>query len=697
MSDTLLIELLTEELPPKSLQNLSQVFAQTVSEGLREEGFLAPDSVVTAYATPRRLAVAVSKVAGKAPDQEVVFKGPSVKAGLDAEGNPTQALMGFAKKQGVAIDALERIQDGKNEAFAYWGMVTGNLLAASLEGKVQAALKKLPVAKMMHWGDSDIEFVRPVHGLIMLHGNEVVPGDVLGLKSSRLTRGHRFLGEGEITLQNAAEYESTLATRGKVIADFEQRKALIREKLQAQAGEGHVVWDEALLNEVTALVEFPVVYAGEFSQDFLSVPQECLIISMKQHQKYFPLVDAKGTLLPRFLVVSNLETPDPQHIIHGNERVLRARLSDAKFFYDQDRKIRLEDRVPKLENVVYHNKLGSQLDRVHRLRKLAGEIARKLGAQAEHAERAAYLCKGDLLADMVGEFPELQGLMGQYYARNDGEPEVVAQSIEAHYHPRFAGDSLPQENIGACVALADKLDTLVGIYGVGLIPTGDKDPFGLRRHALGVLRILAEMALPLDLLDLLQLAKSQFAGEVLADSVATDVHGFMLERLKHYLRELAKNDAQAEEGFTVDEIESVVSQRPTRIDLVMPRLKAVQAFRKLPESESLAAANKRIQNILKKTEVPSGEVDIALLQESAERALFEAVNRVKPAVSSCMQNRDYTDALSVLAGVRSEVDTFFNEVMVMADEPLIRNNRLTLLNELGTLMNQVADISKLAG
>ncbi|TCV84706.1 glycine--tRNA ligase subunit beta [Sulfurirhabdus autotrophica] len=697
MSDTLLIELLTEELPPKSLQNLSQVFAQTVSEGLREEGFLAPDSVVTAYATPRRLAVAVSKVAGKAPDQEVVFKGPSVKAGLDAEGNPTQALMGFAKKQGVAIDALERIQDGKNEAFAYRGMVTGNLLAASLEGKVQAALKKLPVAKMMHWGDSDIEFVRPVHGLIMLHGNEVVPGDVLGLKSGRLTRGHRFLGEGEITLQNAAEYESTLATRGKVIADFEQRKALIREKLQAQAGEGHVVWDEALLNEVTALVEFPVVYAGEFSQDFLSVPQECLIISMKQHQKYFPLVDAKGTLLPRFLVVSNLETPDPQHIIHGNERVLRARLSDAKFFYDQDRKIRLEDRVPKLENVVYHNKLGSQLDRVHRLRKLAGEIARKLGAQAEHAERAAYLCKGDLLADMVGEFPELQGLMGQYYARNDGEPEVVAQSIEAHYHPRFAGDSLPQENIGACVALADKLDTLVGIYGVGLIPTGDKDPFGLRRHALGVLRILAEMALPLDLLDLLQLAKSQFAGEVLADSVATDVHGFMLERLKHYLRELAKNDAQSEEAFTVDEIESVVSQRPTRIDLIMPRLKAVQAFRKLPESESLAAANKRIQNILKKTEVPSGEVDIALLQESAERALFEAVNRVKPAVSSCMQNRDYTDALSVLAGVRSEVDTFFNEVMVMADEPLIRNNRLTLLNELGTLMNQVADISKLAG
>ena len=402
---------------------------------------------------------------------------------------------------------------------------------------------------------------------------------------------------------------------------------------------------------------------------------------------HFPLLDREGKLLPKFLVVSNLKTADPQHIIHGNERVLRARLSDAKFFFEQDQKTKLETRTPKLANVVYHNKLGTQLERVTRIQKLAAEIALQLGANSEHAARAAYLCKADLLTGMVGEFPELQGLMGQYYARLDGEPEAVAQAIEAHYRPRFAGDDLPADNIGAAVALADKLDTLVGIYGVGLIPTGDKDPFGLRRLALGVLRMLIEMPLPLDLVQLLQRARAQFGTEQLADSVALDVHGFMLERLKHYLRE---------RGFEPDEIEAVVSQSPARIDLVMPRMEAVREFKALPEAEALASANKRIQNILKKAEAVAQAPDLALFTEDAERALFEAVTQLAPVVNSLVANEDYTDALRELAGVRAQVDRFFDQVMVMADEPLIRHNRLALLKALGDLMNQVADISKLA-
>ena len=530
--------------------------------------------------------------------------------------------------------------------------------------------------------------MRPVHGLIMLHGAKIIAGEVLALKSGNHTLGHRFLSKGEIVISHADQYEKTLQEQGSVVASFDQRMNEIKAGLAQAAGDAILAEHAALLPEVAALVEYPVVYGGTFNPEFLSVPQECLILSMQQHQKYFPLLDKAGALLPRFLMVSNLKTDDPAQIIHGNERVLRARLADANFFFEQDKKTSLADRVPKLANVVYHNKLGSQLERVNRIKKMAGEIARQLGANAEFAERAAYLCKADLLTDMVGEFPELQGVMGQYYARHDAEPEAVAQAIEAHYHPRFAGDRVPQDNIAASVALADKLELLVGIYGIGLIPTGDKDPFGLRRHALGILRILAESALPLDLSQLLQLVASQFPSNILADNVVDDVQGFMLERLKNYLRD---------KHFGPNEIEAVVSQSPTRIDLVMPRLQAVQAFLKLPEAPALAAANKRIQNILKKTDAASGQPDLALLQEPAEKALFEAVNRFKPIVESCERNGDYAAALSTLAGARAEVDTFFNEVMVMADEPLLRNNRLALLKSLGELMNQVADISKLAG
>ncbi|MCL4470771.1 MAG: glycine--tRNA ligase subunit beta [Gammaproteobacteria bacterium] len=686
MQDTLLIELLTEELPPKSLNTLGQVFASGIFEELKKRGFVA-DGGFTAYATPRRLAVSVEGVQDRQPDQNLTRKGPAVAAGFDAEGKPTPALAGFAKSCGTDVAALEKHSDGKAEFFAFRSTRAGEQLEQHLAGIVEGVLKKLPIPKMMRWGDSDVQFVRPVHGLVMLHGDRIVPGEVLGLSSGNKTLGHRFLSKGEILVSRADQYEQALQEQGSVIAGFDRRMDAIKAGLEQAAGEAVLAEHEALLPEVAALVEYPAVYAGNFNPEFLKVPQECLILSMQQHQKYFPLLDKGGKLLPRFLLVSNLKTADPSHIIHGNERVLRARLSDAKFFFEQDQKTRLDARVEKLGNVVYHNRLGTQLERVNRIRKLAGEIARRLSASAELAERAGYLCKADLLTDMVGEFPELQGIMGQYYALHDGERDEVAHAIEAHYHPRFAGDALPQDNIGAAVALADKLDTLVGIYGIGLVPTGDKDPFGLRRHALGVLRILAESSLPLDLVQLLQQAKSLFPAEMLADSVAVDVHGFMLERLKNYLRD---------KDFAPDEIEAVVGQAPTRIDLVVPRLEAVRAFRKMPEAAALAAANKRIQNILKKTAAPVGQVDIALLQEDAEKALFAAVNELAPGVVSWVGNGGYTEALTALAGVRAEVDTFFDKVMVMAEEPLLRNNRLALLKSLGELMNQVADISKLA-
>ncbi|HEX9178959.1 MAG TPA: glycine--tRNA ligase subunit beta [Burkholderiales bacterium] len=688
MQENLLVELLTEELPPKSLARLGESFAQALAADLRQDGLLTAHSRATWFATPRRLAVHITEVLEKAPDTEVLIKGPSVKSGLDAQGAPTPALLGFAKKRGVSVDALERISDGKQEIFAHRDLASGTRLETNLDLAVESALKRLPVAKIMRWGSGEAEFVRPVHGLILLHGNAVVPGEVLGLPSGNRTRGHRFLGDGELTIPHSDEYARLLEEKGAVVPGFEARMARIRQALEAAAGGARLAAGAELLSEVTALVEAPAVYEGRFSEEFLAVPQECLILSMKQHQKYFPLLDPKsGRLLPRFLIVSNLKVADPRNIVQGNERVLRARLADARFFFDHDRKTRLEERVPRLGQVVYHNRLGSQLERVTRIQKLAGTIARKLGADVAQAERAARLCKADLLTDMVGEFPELQGIMGQYYARHDGEPEAVALAIEAHYHPRFAGDSLPEDNISAAVALADKLDTLVGIYGAAGAPTGDKDPFALRRHALGVLRILSEKSLPLDLLTLLQAARAQFPAEVIAESVALDVHHFMLERLRNYLRE---------RDFQPDEIDAVVSQNPTRIDLVQPRLAAVREFKKLPEAAALAAANKRIQNILRKTPVPESSPDLALMQEDAERALFATTAHLMPVVASLMDNGDYTDALRALSKARAEVDRFFEEVMVMTDEPLVRANRLALLRQLADLMNRVADIAKLA-
>ncbi len=688
----LLVELLTEELPPRVLSRLMEAFSKNVFEGLREKNFLAGVAESRPYASPRRLAVLVSGVLDKQPDRVVERKGPAVTTALDAAGNPTPALLGFAKSCGVDVAKLARRPGDKGEYFVYSSKQKGEPLKQHLAAIVEAALKKLPIPKVMRWGSGEAQFVRPVHGVILLHGKKVVPGTVLGLKSSNKTLGHRFLGKGQISIKQARDYEKVLKQSGMVIASFDARREVITRAVDAAAKKLAADWNlgknAELVDEVTSLVEYPVVLAGGFDPAFLEVPKECLIISMQQHQKYFPLADKEGKLLPRFLFVSNMQAANPKEIIHGNERVLRARLSDAKFFYDQDRKQRLADRLPRLGNVVYHNKLGSQLERVQRLEKLSGKIAQLLKADRAHAERAAQLSKADLLTEMVGEFPELQGIMGRYYANYDHEPTVVADAVEQHYWPRTAGGELPKQPVAVCVALADKLDTLVGIYGIGLVPTGEKDPFGLRRAALGMVRILVEKSLGLDVKDLLTSARSQFPNGVIADSVVQDLHGFMLERLKPYLKE---------KGFEPDEIDAVVSLNPARLDQVLPRLKALREFRALPEAQALAAANKRIRNILRQAggTPPPAAPDAALLKEPAERKLAEEVQALDAQVAPLLKSGDYTQALKRLAGLRPAVDEFFDTVMVMVDDAAVRNNRLALLNRLGNLFLNVADISRL--
>jgi glycyl-tRNA synthetase beta chain len=688
MSDraALLVELRTEELPPKALRALGEAFADALVKDLRADEFAAAAGAYTSFATPRRLAVLVQDVAAQAPDREVLAKGPSVKASLTADGAPSSALLGFAKKHGVPVEQLERLNDGKQEVFAYRSIAKGGKLDTNLELKVAAALQQLPIPKIMRWSDTEHEFVRPARGLVMLHGDRIVPGKVLGQPSGRTTLGHRFLGSGTVSIARADDYERALETEGHVIASFAKRAQMIRTQLAKAAGEAKLAADAALYDEVAALVESPAVYEGRFDAAFLAVPQECLMLTMQANQKYFPLVDARGRLINRFLVVSNMRIADASNIVRGNERVLRARLADAQFFYDQDRKQPLAAHVEPLANVVFHNKLGSQRDRVRRIEHLAEVIAGLLGADTAAARRAAHLCKADLLTGMVGEFPELQGTMGQYYARHDGEPAAVAEAIEAHYRPRFAGDALPGNAVGDCVALADKLDTLVGMYGIGLAPTGDKDPFGLRRAAAGVLRILTEHALPLDCQELLRFARDGYGATKLDANVTADLFAFMLDRLRTYLRD---------RGYASAEIEAVVAQDAQRVDLVIPRLEAVRAFRQLPEADSLAAANKRIANILKKSG-SAEHVDATLLVEAEERALFEGLQRLEPSVEDQMRGAHYADALKALAGVRDRVDAFFDRVLVNAEDTKLRSNRLGLLTRLNRLMNRVADISKLA-
>jgi glycyl-tRNA synthetase beta chain len=697
MNQTLLVELQTEELPPKALVKLGAAFANGIANGLKARDFLAADSVVATYATPRRLAVSITNVRATSADKTIREKILPVTVALDKDGNPTAPLakklaaLGFPD---LKISDLERAQDGKAESFFYTYTAPGVALAEGLQPVLEETVAKLPIPKVMSYQRPDgatVQFVRPVHSLLALHGDAVVPLSLLGLDAGRTTLGHRFLSNGEsIDIARADTYNDVLKEQGKVVANAEERKESIRTQLLAKAGGDQVLMPESLLDEVAALVEWPVVYECRFEDVFLSVPQECLILTMQTNQKYFALTDTNGKLRSRFLIVSNLATDDPSAIVGGNERVVRPRLSDAKFFFEQDKKKSLESRLPLLANVVYHNKLGTQAERTQRVTRLAGAIARRLGYDVLLAERGAQLAKADLLTDMVGEFPELQGIMGTYYARNDGEHEEVALAASEHYQPRFSGDALPSTNTGLTVALADKLETLVGIWSIGLQPTGEKDPFALRRHALGVMRMLVEKRLPLALSDLLKDAAGVFDYMPAFKDPTADVTAFMLDRLRGLLRD---------RGFAPNEVEAVLAQNPDRVDDVVQRLEAVQAFAALPESASLAAANKRISNILKKNEealAQAGTVDAALLQDAAEKALYASVQRVQPEVDAAFERGDFTGTLKTLAQLRDDVDAFFNDVMVMADDVALRNNRLALLSILHRMMNRVADISKLA-
>jgi len=714
MKQTLLIELLTEELPPKALEKLSNTFADGVFASLKEQVFTSEDSECTAYATPRRLALSISHVSVLQADRVIDRKGPSVNAGLDTEGKPSKALEGFMRSASVSFDQLQRVGEGKAEYFVAKIEQKGQALEDCLADIIAQALKKLPIPKLMRWGDSEQQFVRPVHALTVLHGKDIIHVEVLGLNSGNVTRGHRFLSHEALTIPHADNYEATLEQEGHVIPNLAKRREMIALQLDKCAEQlnstwvGHANIDlkklislsnqersilSTLLDEVTALVELPAVYIGEFEPEYLEVPQECLILTMQQNQKYFPLLDSEGKLLNKFLIVSNMKIDDPHHIIKGNQRVIRPRLADARFFYNQDRKLKLESRVEKLGQVVYHNKLGSQLQRVERITTLAGSIAHLLDANKADAELAARLCKADLLTDMVGEFPELQGVMGHYYALHDGEKAEIAEAIEAHYHPRFAGDNLPQSKIACAVALADKLETLLGIYGIGQVPTGDKDPFGLRRHALGVLRILIETPLDLPLPLLLKIAADNFPDGMLSATVAKDIEGFMRDRLRGYLRD---------RNFEQSHIEAVLYTIGGRLHEALPRLQGVRTFAALSVAKDLAAANKRVQNIIRKNQEELGsamvnaKVDTQIMTDEAERNLYQAIQDIAPFAQSYFDRGDYGQNLKALVTLKPFIDDFFDQVMVMAEDKVIRMNRAALLQQLGTLMNQVADISKLA-
>lgn len=727
----LLVELFVEELPPKALKKLGEVFAQSLAQSLKTQGLAPEAAAVTAYASPRRLAAHVTDVLAVAADKPVVQKLMPVAVGLDAAGNATPALLKKLVALGAdasVVPSLRRENDGKAEVLFYDSLAKGAALAEGLQKALEAALAALPIPKVMSYqlqdGWTSVNFVRPAHRLVALHGSEVVPLAILGLTSGNTTLGHRFEAAKEVvTFADADSYADTLKRDGAVIASFAERRAEIVRQLEAAAAKAgpnlKPIEDEALLDEVTALVERPNVLIGKFEAEFLAVPQECLILTMKANQKYFPLLDASGKLTNQFLVVSNIAPADPSAVIGGNERVVRPRLADAKFFFDQDRKKTLESRVLGLAKVVYHNKLGTQGERVQRVCAIAKAIGQQLGgdALALQAEQAALLAKADLLTDMVGEFPELQGIMGRYYALHDGLSADIADAIEDHYKPRFAGDSLPRGNVGTVVALADKLETLVGLFGIGQIPTGDKDPFALRRHALGVIRMLAENDLPLNLGTVVDeaftIANDQLLtkGIVVSSSVSQDKNGptihsthsrqfalepntpevvttFIYDRLAGSLRE---------QGYSAQEVDAVVSQRPQRLGDIPKRLAAVRAFAALPEAEALAAANKRVGNILKKVEGGvAAKIDNALLQEAAEVALAQALAEVKPAAEAAFAKGDYAASLQSLAALKAPVDTFFNDVMVNAEDPALRANRLGLLATLHLAMNQVADISKLS-
>ena len=707
-TQNLLVELFVEELPPKALNKLGAAFSGALAEQLKAQGLAVADAVVTAFASPRRLAAHVTGVLAQGADKAVQQKLMPVAVGLDAAGNATPALLKKLQALGAdvsdpaaAVAALKRAPDGKADALFYDSIVKGASLQAGLQKALEEALAKLPIPKVMQYqletdcelpGWSSVNFVRPAHSLIALHGSTVVPVKALGLTAGNSTQGHRFEAKvSPVVLPHADQYDEVLKRDGSVIASFAERRAEIVRQLNAAAakvgGGAKPIEDEALLDEVTALVERPNVLTCQFETEFLGVPQECLILTMKANQKYFPLIDASGKLTNRFLVVSNITPDDASLVIGGNERVVRPRLADAKFFFDQDRKKTLESRVEGLSKVVYHNKLGTQGERMARVCAIAKAIGQQVGGDllAKQAEQAARLAKTDLLTDMVGEFPELQGIMGGYYARHDGLSSDVAEAIEDHYKPRFAGDELPRNNVGLVVALADKLETLVGMFGIGNVPTGDKDPFALRRHALGVIRMLIEKDVALGLPELLALSAPVFGDKITGGADA--LIDFIYDRLSGSLRE---------QGFSAQEVDAVMALRPARLGQVNQRLSAVRAFAALPESPALAAANKRIGNILKKAGEVDAHVNPALLQEDAEKGLYAVMQKLLPESEAQFKAGDYTASLQTLAALRAPVDAFFDDVMVNAEEMDLRLNRQGLLKSLHVAMNRVADLSRLA-
>jgi glycyl-tRNA synthetase beta chain len=702
--ESLLVELLAEELPPKSLPRLAQAWSHGLEQALRAQHLLLPQSQATVYATPRRLAVHISSVQAQAPRQQQVMKLMPVKVGLDAQGQPTAALRKKLQAVGapdVDVQTLQRANDGKAETLQLVREVAGATLLEGLQWALDDTLAKLPIAKVMTYqlhrhcrlpGFSNVRFVRPAHGLVALHGKQVVPVQALGLQAGDCTLGHRFESLVPVLkLAHANDYASQLAENGAVIASFDERRATIDRQLHAAAERAglQVLSDDDLLNEVTALVERPHVVTCSFDPAFLQVPAACLVLTMKANQKYFPLVDASGTLSHRFLVVSNLTPADDSAIVTGNERVIRPRLADAKFFFDQDRKQPLLSRLPRLEHVVYHDRLGSQAQRSARVQAIACAVAQRMQPHVDAAEvaLAARLAKADLLTDMVAEFPELQGIMGAQYAAHDGHSQDVAQAIEDHYRPRFAGDELPRDQVGVALALADKMETLVGMFGIGNLPTGDKDPFALRRHALGVLRLIAERAQTLQWPDLLAIAAAAFEPDTL-DHELQPLTDFVYERLAGSLRE---------QGWRTQEVDAVLAQRPAGLAEVPVRLQAVRAFGDLPSGAALAAANKRIGNVLRKAEdVSQVEVNPGLLGEAAEQALHQAMEQTLPAAQALADAHRWSEQLAALAALREPVDAFFDGVLVNASDPALRVNRLALLQQLHRAMNQVADLSRLA-
>ncbi len=683
----LLVEIGTEELPPKALGRLSAAFTDHLTRALREADLDFAEA--RPFAAPRRLAILVTDLDAATPDKVMEKRGPALKAAFDDEGCPTKAAEGFARSCGVKVEDLDKLETDKGSWLVWRSEQKGQPVTALVPAMVQAALDALPIPKRMRWGSLDVQFVRPVHWVVMLYGEQVIDGEILGIRAGRATRGHRFHAPQAIDIPVPADYEPLLESEGKVIADFARRREMIRAQVEAEALKlgGRAVIDPDLLDEVTAMVEWPVAVAGAFEERFLAVPQEALVSTMSANQKYFHLVNEAGTLLPHFITIANIESRDPAVIRDGNERVIRPRFADAEFFWNQDRKTPLIDRLPRLKQVIFQRKLGTLYDKAMRLTRLAAHIAAEIGGDRDRAIRAAELCKCDLMTEMVGEFPDLQGIIGRYYALHDGEESEVATAIDQHYRPRFAGDALPENPTARALALADRLDTLLGIFAIGQIPTGDKDPYALRRAALGVLRILIEDELDLDLAELLTAAASGFPATVEAEAARDPVLDFVLDRLRAYY---------ADRGIRPDVLDAVMALRPTRPVDIDRRVHAVTGFRQLPEAESLAAANKRIGNILKKVEGRLPEtVDPKRFADKAEKALFDAFTALETEVQQAIDAGDYTTALEKLATLREPVDRFFDEVMVMAEDDKLRENRIALLNRLHRLFLQVADVSRL--